>query len=148
MSTDLDDAESNWARATARLAERGIRVTHQRLQIASILLGAPQHLSAEQIAEALRRDGARVSKATVYNTLNLLAASGLIRQLTLDGSCAWFDSNVEPHYHFHDEQTGALSDVALRDVQFSRLPEPPPGMEVAGIDLVIRLRRRNQRQAP
>jgi Fur family iron response transcriptional regulator len=148
MSTDLDDAESNLARAAARLAECGIRVTDQRLQIASILLGAPQHLSAEQVAEALRRGGARVSKATVYNTLNLLAASGLIRQLTLDGSCAWFDSNVEPHYHFHDKQTGALSDVALSDVQFSRLPEPPPGMEVVGIDLVIRLRRRNQRTAP
>ena len=92
----------------------------------------------------LRRDGARVSKATVYNTLNLFAARGLIRQLTLDGSCAWFDSNVAPHYHFQDEQTGALSDVALRDVQFSRLPAPPPGMEVAGIDLVIRLRRREE----
>jgi hypothetical protein len=93
-------------------------------------------------AHGLRRGGARVSKATVYNTLNLFAARGLIRQLTLDGSCAWFDSNVAPHYHFQDEQTGALSDVALRDVQFSRLPAPPPGMEVAGIDLVIRLRRR------
>ena len=57
--------------------------------------------------------------------------------------CAWFDSNVGPHYHFRDEQTGALHDVELHDVQFSRLPEPPAGMEVAGIDLVIRLRRRS-----
>jgi Fur family iron response transcriptional regulator len=142
MGIDAADVESNWTRAAARLTACGIRVTDQRLQIASILLGEPQHLSAEQIAEALRRDGARVSKATVYNTLNLFAARGLIRQLTLDGSCAWFDSNVAPHYHFQDEHTGALSDVALRDVQFSRLPAPPPGMEVAGIDLVIRLRRR------
>jgi len=115
METEADVA-SNWAKAAARLSACGIRVTDQRLQIASILLCAPQHLSAEQIAEALRRDGARVSKATVYNTLNLFAARGLIRQLTLDGSCAWFDSNVAPHYHFQDEQTGALSDVALRDV--------------------------------
>ena len=131
------------AQIAARLADCGIRPTAQRLRIAGILLGSPQHLSAEQIAAALHGSGARVSKATVYNTLNLFAAHGLIRQLTVDGDCAWFDSNVQPHYHFHDEQTGALSDVALRDVQFSRLPEPPPGMEVAGIDLVIRLRRRH-----
>jgi Fur family iron response transcriptional regulator len=143
MHADTANAEAIWNRAAARLAACGIRVTDQRLQIASILLGEPQHLSAEQITQALRRDGARVSKATVYNTLNLFAAHGLIRQLTVDGSCAWFDSNVEPHYHFQDEKTGALSDVALREVQFSRLPPPPPGMEVAGIDLVIRLRRRN-----
>src|SRR6202163_1621007 len=141
MGIDAAAAESNWTRAAARLTACGIRVTDQRLQIASILLSAPQHLSAEQITQALRRDGARVSTATVYNTLNLFAARGLIRQLTLDGSCAWVDFNVAPHYHFQDEQTRGLGDVALRDVQFSRLPAPPPGMEVAGIDLVIRLRR-------
>lgn len=129
------------ATTAARLTACGIRVTDQRLQIARILLSAPQHLSAEQIAEALRSGGARVSKATVYNTLNLFAARGLIRQLNVDGDCAWFDSNVSPHYHFHDEQTGTLSDVAPRDVQFARLPQPPSGMEVAGIDVVIRLRR-------
>jgi Fur family iron response transcriptional regulator len=132
----------------ALLAERlvacGIRVTDQRLRIASILLSAPQHLSAEQIAAAVRRRGAPVSKATVYNTLNLFAARGLIRQLNVDGECAWFDSNVAPHYHFHDEQSGTLSDVAPNDVQISPLPEPPRGMEVAGIDVVIRLRRRGE----
>jgi len=143
MRTEPSQAEKGWAKAAVRLAACGIRVTDQRLQIASLLLGAPQHLSAEQITEALRRGGARVSKATVYNTLNLFAAHGLIRQLTVDGNRAWFDSNVVPHYHFQDEHTGALTDVELRDVQFSRLPPPPPGMEVAGIDLVIRLRRKS-----
>jgi Fur family iron response transcriptional regulator len=136
------DVADSWNQVAARLLACGIRVTAQRLRIAGLLLGAPQHMSAEQIAAALRQGGARVSKATVYNTLNLFAAQGLIRQLTIDGDCTWFDSNVQPHYHFHDEQTGALSDVALREVQFSRLPEPPAGMEVAGIDLVIRLRPR------
>jgi Fur family iron response transcriptional regulator len=143
MGTSIADCESSSAKVAERLAACGIRITQQRLRIASILLAVPQHLSAEQVAEALRREGARVSKATVYNTLNLFASQGLIRQLSVDGECAWFDSNVGPHYHFQDEHTGALRDVELQDVQFSRLPEPPAGMEVAGIDLVIRLRRRS-----
>lgn len=130
--------------AAQRLGACGIRVTPQRLQVAGLLLCAPRHLSAEQITEALRSAGTRVSKATVYNTLNLFAARGLIRQVNVDGNCAWFDSNVAPHYHFHDEQSGALLDVEPRDVQFSRLPQPPSGMEVAGIDVVIRLRRRSE----
>ncbi len=129
--------------AAARLAACGIRATEQRLRIAALLLSAPQHLSAEQITESLRSRGSEVSKATVYNTLNLFAARGLIRQLNINGDCAWFDSNVAPHYHFHDEQTGTLTDLAPADVQFSRLPQPPTGMEVAGIDVVIRLRRRS-----
>lgn len=124
----------------ARLQACGIRVTAQRLQIAGLLLGAPQHLSAEQITEALRGRGLEVSKATVYNTLNLFAARGLIRQLAVDDARSWFDSNVQPHYHFHDEATGALTDVALPEVEFSRLPAIPEGMEVASLDLVIRLR--------
>jgi Fur family iron response transcriptional regulator len=143
MGMEIAKSASSRAEVTSRLSACGIRITQQRLRIAGILLSAPQHLSAEQIAEALRQQGAQVSKATVYNTLNLFAAHGLIRQLSVDGDCAWFDSNIGPHYHFRDEQTGALHDVGLQDVQFSRLPEPPEGMEVSGIDLVIRLRRRS-----
>ena len=106
----------------ARLQDCGIRVTTPRLQIAEVLLAAPQHLSAEQLTEALRERGLAVSKATVYNTLNLFAAQGLIRQLMVDGVRSCFDSNVNAHYHFHDELSGALTDVALPEVQFSRLP--------------------------
>lgn len=125
-----------------RLFACGIRPTAQRVRIAALLLSAPQHLSAEQILASLRTSGARVSKATVYNTLNLFAAHGLIRQLSIDCSRAWFDSNVDAHYHFHDVDNGALIDVPVPEIQFSRLPEPPAGTEVAGIDVVIRLRKK------
>jgi len=125
-----------------RLVRAGVRPTAQRLRIASLLLGRQQHLSAEQVLAGLRNQGMRVSKATIYNTLNLFAASGLIRQLSVGNDRCWFDSNTDAHYHFHDVETGALMDVALRDVEFQRLPEPPAGMQVDGIDLVIRLRRR------
>jgi Fur family transcriptional regulator, iron response regulator len=135
-------AAASSRRCELRLADCGIRPTAQRVRIATLLLSAPQHLSAEQILAQLRASGARVSKATVYNTLNLFAAHGLIRQLSVDGSRAWFDSNVDPHYHFHDLETGALIDVPVPAVAFSRLPAPPPGSEVAGIDLVIRLRKK------
>lgn len=125
-----------------RLTDCGIRPTAQRVRIASLLLSEKQHLSAEQILANLRSSGARVSKATVYNTLNLFASHGLIRLLSVDGSRAWFDSNVDAHYHFHDTSSGALIDVPVPEVEFSRLPPAPPGTEVAGIDLVIRLRKK------
>jgi Fur family transcriptional regulator, iron response regulator len=138
--TDLDPAliES----LNQRLTRAGVRPTAQRMRIASLLLGRPQHLSAEQVLAGLRGQGLRVSKATIYNTLNLFAASGLIRQLSVGTDRCWFDSNTDSHYHFHDLDSGALTDVALRDVEFQRLPEPPPGMQVDGIELVIKLRRK------
>ena len=135
-------SETVATRCQQRMADCGIRPTAQRVRIASLLLCEPQHLSAEQILASLRESGARVSKATVYNTLNLFASHGLIRQLSVDGTRAWFDSNVDAHYHFHDLASGALIDVPVPDVEFSRLPPPPPGTEVDGIDLVIRLRKK------
>src|SRR4029077_11317816 len=139
---ELSAREAGPSGCERQLSDCGIRPTAQRVRIAGLLLSAPQHLSAEQILASLRAAGARVSKATVYNTLNLFAAHGLIRQLSVDGSCAWFDSNVEPHYPFHDLESGALIDVPVPAVAFSHLPAPPPGTEVAGIDLVIRLRKK------
>jgi Fur family transcriptional regulator, iron response regulator len=140
---DRQQSDRDASECARRLEGFGIRPTPQRVQIAALLLSTPQHLSAEQILASLRGSGARVSKATVYNTLNLFAARGVIRQLSVDGARAWFDSNVAPHYHFHDEETGALTDVPVPEVEFSRLPVPPPGMELAGIDLVIRLRKKS-----
>jgi len=128
--------------ATAdRLRECGIQPTPQRLKIAALLLAEPQHLTADQILARLRAAGDRVSKATVYNTLNLLAAKGVVRQLAADGERAWFDSNVSPHFHFQDVDSGMLTDIPTPEVRFERLPPPPPGMEYAGIELFIRLRR-------
>jgi Fur family iron response transcriptional regulator len=138
--TDLDPGHVE--HLNQRLIQAGVRPTAQRLRIASLLLASPQHLSADQVLAGLRSQGMRVSKATIYNTLNLFAASGLIRQLSVGSDRCWFDSNTDAHYHFHDVESGALMDVSLRDVEFQRLPEPPPGMQVDGIDLVIRLRRR------
>ncbi len=143
MDFSAPSGESIASQCERRLSDCGIRPTGQRVRIAALLLSAPQHLSAEQILDSLRAAGARVSKATVYNTLNLFAERGLIRQLSVDGSRAWFDSNVDAHYHFHDVSTGALIDVPVPEVEFSRLPPPPPGTEVAGIDVVIRLRRKS-----
>lgn len=123
-----------------RLIGRGIRPTSQRLQVAAVLLTTDRHVTAEGLRAALRASGARVSKATLYNTLRLFAARGLVRELSVDGARVWFDSNVKPHYHFQDVSTGSLRDIGVGEVAFSRLPTPPHGMEIAGIDLVIRLR--------
>ncbi len=125
-----------------RLRACGIQPTSQRQQIAAVLLATDQHVSADQLLATLRERGARVSKATLYNTLRLFATHGLVRELMVDGARVWFDSNVTPHYHFQDEATGGLSDIAIDEVAFGRLPSPPEGMEIAGVDLVIRLRPR------
>jgi Fur family iron response transcriptional regulator len=127
----------------SRLAERGIQPTAQRLQIAELLFARDQHLTAEQVILALAEGGTAVSKATVYNTLNLFARKGLLKPLQVDPDCGLFDSNMAPHHHFHVEDTGELIDVPPGAVEFSRLPPLPPGTESVAVEVVIRVRRQS-----
>jgi Fur family iron response transcriptional regulator len=106
------------------------------------MFATAQHLSADQVLDGLRKSGARISKATVYNTLNLFAARGLLRQINIDSTRACFDSNTGLHYHFHNLDTGELTDVGIPEVEFRRLPDLPAGTELAGVDVVIRVRRK------
>jgi Fur family transcriptional regulator, iron response regulator len=124
------------------LAEHRVKPTPQRVTVAEILLAEPAHLSAEQILSAVRAAGERISKATVYNTLNVLVESGLIRQIHLDPDRSVYDSTRTSHHHFHDVESGTLWDIKPDDIEFSRLPPLPAGMETAGVEVVIRVRRR------
>lgn len=135
------ELESDKTTISARLREYSITPTAQRVRIGQVLFACDQHLSAEDVLKRLRAEGARVSKATVYNTLNLFAARGMLRELNFDSTRSSFDSNVSPHFHFHVENTGELIDVSPGDIEFARLPPLPPGTESLGVEVVIRLRR-------
>jgi len=136
----LARADRKWV--SALLEAHGIHPTAQRIRIAELLFAREQHATAEQVIQALGREGTRVSKATVYNTLNLFADQGLLKALCVDPERGQFDSNTLPHHHFHIEDTGELIDVPTGAVEFARLPALPPGTETVAVEVVIRVRRR------
>lgn len=117
-----------------------IRVTAQRLEIASVMLDQHQHLSADEVLCRVKDRGQHVSKATVYNTLNLFSRKGLLREVLIDPSRVFYDSNATHHHHFYNVDTGDLIDVAPGEVDFAALPSAPDGMSTDGIEVIIRLR--------
>ncbi len=125
---------------TELFEQYGILPTNQRLHIASVLLSTHQHLSAEQVLERVNRSGKKVSKATVYNTLNLFANKGLVLELMVDSNKVFYDSNTAPHHHFYNQDTGMLSDVSASAIEFSRLPDLPADTCSESIDVIIRVR--------
>ncbi len=82
-----------------------------------------------------------VSLATVYNTLHQFTDAGLLREVVLDGSKTYFDTNVTDHHHFFIEDDNVMLGVPEDALGIDRLPTPPPGMEISRVDVVIRLRR-------
>jgi len=123
------------------LERHGIRPTAQRIKVAEVLLGAPCHLTAEQLLMALRQSPGRVSKATVYNTLKLFVDRSLARQIHLDPDRCVYDSSMHPHHHFQVLETGEMVDIRPEDLEFTRLPALPAGTEIATVDVVIRVKR-------
>ena len=124
--------------------QHGILMTPQRVEVAKILLEKPQHLSADQILERLRSAGSSVSKATVYNTLNLFSERGLVREVMVDPVRKFYDSTTRSHHHFYNVDSGELSDIPDAEVRFFDLPQLPPGTEQESIEVLIKVRDRNR----
>ncbi len=118
----------------------GVLPTAQRVDIALLTLARPQHLSAEQIITAIRANGLRISKATVYNTLNLFCERGLLRTVDVDPTRQFYDSSTDAHHHFYNVDTGELTDIPLGSVSLTVETALPPGTEHAGVDVVVRIR--------
>ena len=118
----------------------GIQPTSQRLEIAGVLLEKPQHLSAEQIIAQLREKGSRVSKATVYNTLNLFGERGLVTEIIVDPERRYYDSNTDRHHHFYNIDTGQLTDIPRDAIRVSHIPECPGGGAVESIEVLVKVR--------
>jgi Fur family iron response transcriptional regulator len=125
-----------------KLRRVGLRPTRQRVSLGWLLFGkGDRHVTAELLYEEAIRARVPVSLATVYNTLHQFTQSGLLRQLLVDGSKAYFDTNPSEHHHFFLEEEGRLVDMPSEGVTVSELPAPPPGHEVAGIEVIVRLRK-------
>lgn len=142
MTENIDHPVRAREHAVALLRQHGISVTPQRVTIGEILFARDQHMSADAVMRSLDNHAVRVSKATVYNTLNLFAEKGMVKEISLDTRRVFYDSNVEPHHHFFNVDTGVLTDFSPESVEFRSLPELPEGTETDGVEVVIRVRNR------
>mgnify|MGYP001793653821 FL=1 len=135
--------ESETQRSSDWLAGAGLRPTRQRMTLAGLLVGDGQdrHVTAESLFEAASNAGEKVSLATVYNTLRAFCDAGLVREITVDGSKSYFDTNMTDHPHFYWEDNASLTDAPAEELEICKLPEAPAGAEIASVDVVIRLRR-------
>ena len=122
------------------LQKHGISPTTQRVMIARVLKSHCTHLSAEDVFKLVNADNRRVSKATVYNTLGLLAEKGVVREVIADPSRIFYDPNTEPHHHFYDVTTGELTDISAEKINVSGLPPLPAGAQLEGVEVIVRLR--------
>ena len=129
-----------------RLRNSGLRPTRQRIALADLIFAkGDRHLTVEELHEEAVEAGVPVSLATVYNTLHQFTEAGMIRVLAVESAKTYFDTNVSDHHHFFIEGQNEVLDIPVSNIRIGNLPEPPGGMEISHVDVVVRLRRKTQR---
>ena len=143
MDQILDNvSDTNMSEESVRkaLCALNIKPTNQRIDFAKFILIKDQHLSAEDIFASLNDNKCGISRATVYNTLNLFADKGLVRRVIIGSSKIYYDSKTTPHSHYYNVDTGEISDFEFNDAQISPLPALPEHTVQEGVDIVVRVK--------
>jgi Fur family iron response transcriptional regulator len=123
-----------------RLKAAGLRPTRQRVALGTLLFrNGDRHVTAEMLHDEALRDRIPVSLATVYNTLHQFTEAGLLREVAIEGAKTYFDTNTSNHMHFYFEHNGELMDIESDVSPIVAPPEPPEGMQISRIDVLVRL---------
>jgi Fur family iron response transcriptional regulator len=127
-----------------KLRDAGMRPTRQRMSLGNLLFGSgDRHITAEQLHVETVQSGIAVSLATIYNTLNQFTEAGLLREVAVEGHKSYFDTNTSNHCHYYLEDEGRLIDIDDDPLTVDGLPEPPEGMRIGRIDIIVRLEKDN-----
>lgn len=131
---------------TVQILERhDIQPSAQRVAVADYVLRATDHPSADKVWARVQESFPMISRATVYNTLNLFVEKGLLRELHLAPDSVLFDPNTDRHHHFIDEDSGQIHDIPWQQVEV-RNAAALPGFDVHDYQVVMRGRRRPGRR--
>ena len=127
---------------TAVLRMAGLRPTRQRVALAELLFGGShRHVSAEQLHAEANAARVNVSLATIYNSLHQFREAGLLREVAIDASRSYFATDTSDHHHFYLEDEQRVIDIPASSIVIQNLPEPPKGMTVTHVDVVVRVRK-------
>ena len=136
----MEDVLRLKAEVEQRLRDHRLRPTKARIRIGMMLFDSPKHLSADQIFDKLTEHGHYISKATVYNTLNVFAKHGVVNEVAVDPTRMYYDSTTAPHHHFYNTDTGQLIDIPRENPSVENIPRLPDNTEIEDLEIVIKIK--------
>lgn len=130
------DAATSGSRIDEQLATRGFRFTRQRQHVYDTLLGKSDHPTAEEVFLRAKHGMPEISMATVYNCLDALVQSGLVKHVTLARGAGRYCPNMHEHGHFLCERCGTIFDIDLEQAP-PQIPLPR-GFKPSHVDVSMR----------
>ena len=127
---------------TDKLRNSGLRPTKQRLQICEVLFDTEKtfHFTINELSLKIKKQiDNKISLATIYNTVHAFEKKGYLKQIPINSSETYFDTNVSDHHHFYDLKKEKLIDLENADVGPIDIKRKIDGKKIKSVEILVKL---------
>ncbi len=132
-----------------KLRKSGLRPTKQRIKICEVLFDTDKtfHFTIKELVKIIENQAnMKVSLATVYNTVHAFIKKGYLKEIPLNSSQSYYDTNVSHHHHFFDEEENKLIDIDQDEVDEINIRKKIPGKKIRSVEVIAKIVSDNQSQ--
>ena len=125
-----------------KLRNSGLRPTKQRLQICEVLFDTEKtfHFTINELDRRIKKQiNNKISLATIYNTVHAFEKKGYLKQIPINSSQTYFDTNVTDHHHFYDLKDDKLIDLKNSDVGPINILKKINGKKIKSVEVLVKL---------
>ena len=125
-----------------KLRNSGLRPTKQRLKICDVLFNTDKtfHFTINDLSKIIKEKlSEKISLATIYNTIHAFEKKGYLKEISINSSQTYFDTNISVHHHFFDEKERKLIDLENDEVEPIKIKKSIPGKKVKSVEVLVRV---------
>ena len=129
-----------------KLRNSGLRPTKQRLKICNVLFNTDKtfHFTINDLSKIIREKlSEKISLATIYNTIHAFEKKGYLKEIAINTSQTYFDTNISVHHHFFDEKERKLIDLENDEVEPIKIKKTIPGKKIKSVEVLVRVDSKN-----
>tara|TARA_B100001540_G_scaffold287947_1_gene282814 strand:- start:568 stop:975 length:408 start_codon:yes stop_codon:yes gene_type:complete len=125
-----------------KLRKSGLRPTKQRIKICEVLFNTEKtfHFTINDLVKMIEvKTNQKISLATVYNTIHAFKKKSYLKEITINSTQSYFDTNITDHHHFYDERKKELIDLENQDIFPIKLKKTIPGKKIKSVEVLVRV---------
>ena len=125
-----------------KLRKSGLRPTKQRIKICELLFSSVKtfHFTINDLAKMLENNiNEKISLATIYNTIHAFEKKGYLKEITINSTQSYFDTNTSNHHHFFDEKENELIDLKNEDMEPIQIKKTIPGKKIKSVEVLVKV---------
>ena len=125
-----------------KLRKSGLRPTKQRIKICEVLFNKDKtfHFTINNLVKLIENEAnEKISLATVYNTIHAFEKKGYLKEIAINSSQTYFDTNTSNHHHFFDEKEKQLIDLEDQDVDPIKIKKTIPGKRIKSVEVLVKV---------